>query len=265
MKPIGIIGGVGPFADIDLIQKIRAQTQACTDQEHIPIILHSYPHQIPDRSTFLLGQSPVSPSGPLLHMLESVVRAGAAVVGISCNTAHAPIIFEPLQTHAAKLGIRLLNMVDETVQFVRKYYPDIRRPGLFGTNGTYQSGIYEAAFAQADINLIKPSPDVQTAVMHPAIYHATWGIKAVCHPISRQARHLLGRGVSHLKSRTADAVLLACTELPPAIDAHLLCGLKAVDPTLALARALIQCAAGSSYLIPLATITQTQSTLIDLE
>ncbi len=252
MQPIGIIGGIGPFADIDLIQKIHTQTQASTDQEHIPVILHSFPHQIPDRSAFLSGQLPDNPSGPLSHVLESVARAGAAVVGMPCNTAHAPTIFEPLQERAAALGIRLLNMADETVQFVQKHYPDIQRPGLFGTNGTYQSGVYEVAFAQLGIDLILPASTMQAEVMHPAIYDPIWGIKAICHPASKQARRLLGRGVMHLKERHADAVLLACTELPPAVDAHLLCGLRMIDPTLALARALIQEAVGSSCLVPLA-------------
>lgn len=253
MKPIGIIGGVGPFADIDLMQKILTQTQANTDQEHIPIVLHSFPHQIPDRSAYLLGQSPDSPVAPLLNLLESVVRAGATVVGIPCNTAHTPIIFEPLQERAATLGIHLLNIVDETVQFVQNHYPDIQRLGLLGTNGTYQSNIYEVAFAQSGIDLVLPASTVQTEVIHRAIYDPIWGIKAVCHPISAQARCKLGSAMQHLKERQADAVLLACTELPPAIDAHLLSGLQAVDPTLALARALIHCAAGSSALTPLTT------------
>lgn len=251
MKPIGIIGGVGPLADLDLIQKIRTQTQASTDQEHIPVILHSFPHQIPDRSAFLSGQSPDNPTGPLLNVLESVARAGAAVVGMPCNTAHTPAIFEPLQARAATLGIRLLNMVDETVQFVQNNYPDIQRPGLFGTNGTYQSGIYETAFSKLKIDLTLPVPTTQTEVMHPAIYDPTWGIKAACHPVSDQARRLLSRGMMHLKEQNADAVLLACTELPPAVDTHLLCGLKAIDPTFALARALIQYASGASS-VPLA-------------
>ena len=253
MKTIGIIGGVGPFAGIDLMEKILIQTDAKSDQEHIPIVLHSFRHQIPDRTAFLLGQSPDSPLEPLLNVLESVVRAGASVVGIPCNTAHVPIIFEPLQVRAATLGINLLNMVDETVQFVKKNYPDIQRLGLLGTNGTYKSRIYEVAFARAGINLILPSSTVQTEVVHQAIYDPIWGIKAVCRPVSRQAKRMLGSAIMHLKERNAEAVLLACTELPLAVDAHLLCGLEAIDPTLALARALIHCAASSSFLIPLAT------------
>jgi len=253
MKTIGIIGGVGPFAGIDLMEKILTQTDAKSDQEHIPIVLHSFPHQIPDRSAFLLGQSLDSPLDPLLNVLESVARVGASVVGIPCNTAHVPIFFEPLKVHAATLGINLLNMVEETVQFVKKNYPDVQRLGLLGTKGTYKSRIYEVAFARAGINLILPSSTVQTEVVHEAIYDPIWGIKAACRPVSRQAKQMLGSAMMHLKQKDADAVLLACTELPLAVDAHVLCGLEAIDPTLALARALIRSATNASKLVPLAT------------
>lgn len=253
MKPIGIIGGVGPFAGIDLTQKILTQTAAKKDQEHIPVVLHSFPHQIPDRNAFVVGQSHDNPTGPLLNILESLACAGASVVGIACNTAHAPIIFEPLKMRAAKLGINLLNMVDETIQFVKQNYPEIQRLGLVGTDGTYQSRTYEVAFARVGIDLILPSSTVQTEAIHQAIYDPVWGIKAACWPVSRQAKQMLGRGIMHLKEKNVDAVLLACTELPLAVDTNVLCGLKEIDPTLVLARALIHHAAGSSSLIPLTT------------
>ena len=115
--------------------------------------------------------------------------------------------------------------------------PAGQRLGLLGTNGTYKSRIYEVAFARAGIDLILPSSTVQTEVVHQAIYDPIWGIKAVCRPVSRQAKRMLGSAIMHLKERNADAVLLACTELPLAVDVHVLCGLEAIDPTLLFIRA----------------------------
>jgi len=40
---IGIVGGLGPLAGIDLFRKITEQTPANIDQEHLPIILFSFP------------------------------------------------------------------------------------------------------------------------------------------------------------------------------------------------------------------------------
>ena len=45
----GVLGGMGPVATVDFLRKVIALTQAKTDQEHVPLIVHQVP-QIPDRS-----------------------------------------------------------------------------------------------------------------------------------------------------------------------------------------------------------------------
>ena len=59
MKTIGIIGGMGPEATLDLFHKIISSTSAGCDQEHLPFLVDNTP-QIPDRSAFLLngGEDP---------------------------------------------------------------------------------------------------------------------------------------------------------------------------------------------------------------
>ena len=47
-KLIGIVGGVGPYAGLDLCRKIFEQTDAHRDQEHLPIALLSIPQKIKD-------------------------------------------------------------------------------------------------------------------------------------------------------------------------------------------------------------------------
>ena len=61
---IGIVGGVGPYAGLDLQQKILEQTKATADQDHLGIISWSEPGIIPDRTAFLLGETPLNPALP---------------------------------------------------------------------------------------------------------------------------------------------------------------------------------------------------------
>ena len=87
MNKVGIIGGMGPMATVDLYSKIVSQTPAACDQEHIPVLIDVVP-QIPDRTAYLLGngQSPV----PLMQ--ESAIRLaekGVSAICMPCNTAHA--------------------------------------------------------------------------------------------------------------------------------------------------------------------------------
>ncbi|GAA3333025.1 hypothetical protein GCM10020331_095450 [Ectobacillus funiculus] len=54
-KVVGIIGGMGPLATVDLMNKIISYTPAMKDQDHIHIIADNY-SQIPDRTTAIFGK-----------------------------------------------------------------------------------------------------------------------------------------------------------------------------------------------------------------
>ena len=58
---IGVVGGMGPYAGLDLVQKIFDETNAKTDQDHIPIAMISVPHIIEDRTEFIVGNTDVNP------------------------------------------------------------------------------------------------------------------------------------------------------------------------------------------------------------
>ncbi|WP_367271799.1 aspartate/glutamate racemase family protein, partial [uncultured Cetobacterium sp.] len=53
MKKIGIIGGMGPLATVDLFNKIIKYSSASCDNEHIPIIIDNNT-KIPDRTRAIL-------------------------------------------------------------------------------------------------------------------------------------------------------------------------------------------------------------------
>ena len=85
-KTLGIIGGMGPAATLDLFHKILKATPAKRDQDHIHIIIDNFP-QIPDRTAFLLGKG----ENPLPYILKSVRTLEEANVDVLCmprNTAH---------------------------------------------------------------------------------------------------------------------------------------------------------------------------------
>lgn len=83
---IGILGGMGPAATADMLEKFVELRHASCDQQHIPLIVSSIP-DIPDRTACLLsgGPSPYRYLERYLHMLED---AGAECIVIPCNTAH---------------------------------------------------------------------------------------------------------------------------------------------------------------------------------
>ncbi|MFH0921550.1 MAG: amino acid racemase [Fibrobacterota bacterium] len=242
---IGIAGGVGPYAGLDLNRKIFDETRACTDQDHLPVILSSMPGMIGDRTRFLLGKEKVNPAYALASVLHALENAGASVVAIPCNTAHSPRIFSVIQKQLRKhrSQLRLLNMIEETGRFIRKNYPGLDRVGVLATLGTYASRVYLEILEPMGISVIIPDLRTQKRVQ-AAIYDKTYGIKALANPVTSRARRDLLAAVASLKAQDAEAVILGCTEIPLALTDRSVGSLPLVDPTRVLARALIIAAAG---------------------
>ena len=55
MKRLGILGGMGPAASAEFVNRLIQQTPATCDQEHIPFVLWNDP-TVPDRSTSLINR-----------------------------------------------------------------------------------------------------------------------------------------------------------------------------------------------------------------
>lgn len=238
----GIIGGVGPYAGLDLLSRILSQTRAATDQDHLPLVHLSLPGEIADRSRYLLGESSRSPAAALARQALMAAGLGATLIAIPCNTAHHPAIFNPVAAALAPLEppVRLVNMISE----VRRYLagrPGGKHVGLLATRGTCATGVYQHWFAGAESRIIVPRPPLDEEV-HAAIYDPAWGIKATGR-LTGTAAGIISRAAGELARRGARCLLLACTEFS-AISASLPpCGLPVVDANTILARAIIGYAA----------------------
>lgn len=239
---IGIVGGIGPYAGIDLLRKVYDNTLANSDQEHLDAVLLSVPSKIEDRTEYLIGNVKENPAIAIVKVLLKLQQTGSTVAGIPCNTAHSEKIFEVIQQELkkAKSTIKVLNMIEEVVSYIAVNHPTITKVGILSTNGTYKSGIYTKLLQVKLYKAIVPTLKMQEELIHPAIYHPVYGIKTITNPIHPQARKNLLQGFSFLKEQGAQAVILGCTEIPLVIKETVLNEMVVIDPTNVLARALIQ-------------------------
>jgi aspartate racemase len=242
---IGIVGGVGPYAALDLARKILEETEATRDQDHLPVALLSLPASIADRSEFLLGHADANPGHAIAAVVEQLARAGCRIVGIPCNTAHAPPIFNVItRTLAARrCSIRLVNMVEEVVRSLASDHAGSVPVGVLSTTGTLRSGVYQAALAAAGMAVVTLDEATHAALVHEAVYSPRFGIKAHASPVTDEARERILEGIGRLAAARAEAVILACTELPLAVPERSVAGTTIVDATRVLARALVHAAA----------------------
>lgn len=108
MKTLGVLGGMGPAATLDFLAKLQAATPAGRDQDHLRVLVDINP-QVPDRN------DPGNAPGPVLAAMAVGLRdAGAEVLAIACNTAHAYT-----EEVRAASGLPLVDMIDIACQSAR--------------------------------------------------------------------------------------------------------------------------------------------------
>ena len=223
-KILGILGGMGPLATVDFLQKLIEETPAQRDQDHIPVIVYSVP-QIPDRPPAIVG----SGESPLPHMLRGVQTlrsAGAAAVAIACNTAH--YWYDEL---ASQGGLPILHIADAACAALGD--PPLRRVGLMATDGTVAAGFYQSRLQARGIECLLNDADEQRTLVLPAI-------NCVKRTDLAQAHALASRAAQNLLDRGAQAIIMGCTEIPLAIEYEASPqSARCIDATRALARACV--------------------------
>lgn len=237
---VGVVGGVGPAATVDFLAKIVRNTPAGRDQEHVKLVVEQNP-QIPDRTENLLGDG-ADPTIALYSTCKRLEAADADIIAIPCNTAHAFV--ERIQPY---LSIPVVNMLFETVEHIRKRFPDRRRIGLLATSGTVGSRVYHDVVAKAGLQLLVPDEAHQARVMR-AIYGPR-GVKAGF--TEGACRDDLLCALESLAWDGAEIILLGCTELPLLVqqdEAYRVAGrtVAILDPTEVLARKCVSVGCGDA-------------------
>lgn len=202
-KTVGIIGGMGPAATCDLMRKIISLTDASCDQEHLHIIA-DVNTAIPDRTAAILGNG-ADPVPEMVASGERLETAGADFLLLPCNTAH--YFYDRL---AESMTVPILHMPRLTASVLKN--AGIRRAAVLATDGTVQSGVYEKALAAEGIEPLYPTGAHQAMIMR-LIYD---GVKAGKLPLGDVP---VADILAQLRSRGAEVLLLACTELPIAFQA----------------------------------------------
>ena len=239
---IGILGGMGPQAGLDMANKLIAMTRTRCDQDHVPFVLISLPETVPDRTAFLLGRTTTNPASAITDQFEMMSGMGVSIAVMACNTAHADPIYDVAMDFLQERGVelRILHLVRETVAHIATSRPGIRRVGILGTQGTYQTRLYDQALENAGLQVVVPDADVRENDIHAALYAPSFGIKTCPAGVTREAIDRVLSAISHLQALGAEALILGCTELPLAIREEQIDGVPILDPAKIICEKLIR-------------------------
>ena len=210
-KILGVLGGMGPAATLDFLAKLQAATPVRHEQDHLRVLVDINP-RVPDH-----GLDPGA-AGPVLAAMAAGLReAGAQVLAIACNTAHAyadevrasglPLVDMP---HAAGLAARTAG---------------VTRVGVLGAAGAL--GLYRQRLSHLDLEMVSLGDHEQIEFM-ALLYRIKSG------DLGSASRETMAGLAHRLVALGAEAVIAGCTEVPLVLNQDDL-GVPFIDATEALA------------------------------
>ena len=202
MKPVGILGGMGPEATILLMQKVLGAVQARDDADHIPLIVHQNP-QVPSRIAALIEGQGADPGPALAQMARDLQAAGAAALAMPCNTAHH--YADTVRAASSLPFLDMLALSAETLQAA-----GATRIGMLASPATRLTGVFDAPFAARGLTPVW----LQDEAALPAIICAVKAGEG-----ADTLRPRLAACGAALRAQGADHLLVACTELSLMTDA----------------------------------------------
>lgn len=199
LRPIGILGGMGPEATILLQHRVLAAVPARDDADHIPLMIDMNP-QVPSRIAHLIDATELAPDpAPVLAgMARRLEQMGAAALAMPCNTAHGYA-----DAIRAAVTIPFLDMVALTVAACTARMPQGGRIGMLASAAVPVLGMFDRALA--DHGLVAVWPDDTTPLLA-----SIRSIKA--HGVTKNSTTGLLESAEMLRGTGVDTLLIACTE-----------------------------------------------------
>lgn len=197
---IGIMGGMGPEATVELMRQIMRRTPARDDADHVRMLVDNNP-KVPSRIAFLLEGGKVDPTATLVEMARGLERGGATVIVIACNTAHA--FAGPIRE---AIKVPFIDMIDAALEDVRKASREkIVKFGVLGMPALHRIGIFDRKCQGRDMQ-----PVYSDAAGEAEALSVIRAVKAgEISPALLERYRALKRS---LKAAGADVVLVCCTE-----------------------------------------------------
>ena len=231
-KIVGILGGMGPEATVDLMQRIIQLTPALDDRDHIRCIVDNNP-KVPSRIKAIIEGDGEDPGPCMAEMAGKLESWGADFLVIACNTAH--YYYDAVQQ---AVHIPVINMIDLVSHHVKINFPEQNKIGILASPAVAMTGLYSKRFKKFGIKDIWPDPDYQ-ASLFKVIKEIKKG------NTGSTVRDAYEKVCEHLLKKDIKTAIIACTELS-ALDSSL--PINIIDAAQVLAMEIVQIAKNSKKL-----------------
>lgn len=202
MKTIGIIGGIGPQATIDLEQKIHEVSNKLIpphiNRSYPPMVTYYYrndPRNLEDSTQ--MSES-LEPNKLLLKVAKKLGPLADFLI-ISSNTPH---FFKEEIEEAS--GIKLLSIVDVTIEKIVSLNPT--SIGVLAIGDTLNHELYQKPLIENGI-----TPVIIPQELVKELDKSVWAVMEGVPPKDVQAP--VHKAIEYLENKNVDAIILGCSEI----------------------------------------------------
>ena len=193
---VGVLGGMGPQATIQFMQRVVNAVVARDDSDHVPLLVDQNP-QVPSRIAALVDGSGDDPAPAVTAMARRLETAGAEALVLPCNTAH---VFAAAIEQS--VSIPFLSMVELSTRALAAAYPGAC-VGILASPAVPAAGLFDGPMAAAGLT--------------PRYAGDQDGLLAAIKALKRDgadadARSIALASARVLRSQGADVILVGCSE-----------------------------------------------------
>lgn len=268
MRPtVGIIGGSGPLATVDIEQKILNETKkirgVLTDQDYYNLVVFNYCNTH-DRNDSIFFGNP-DPVNQYVEYISSIAALDIDLILLACNTAHMY-----LPTLKEKTDIPIISIIEKTLSYFKTNLSKISKVGLISTRATKEKKLYYNLFYKNGIEVLDINSDTQDSIME-AIYLIKAGVELSHdeaytentlnmkntyqisvlknHPYKKvlvqskfpNPKIIVKNAINELKRKGCNHIIFGCTELPLVIPyLNKESNLHFIDPNTIIAEATVE-------------------------
>jgi len=215
---LGIAGGMGPLAGVELQRLIIEAMPAQRDQDHIPVLCYTNP-QIPDRSLSLAEDGGTSYFAALRDTCNLLAKNGVTEIALPCNASHAR-----LDDLRASVPVPFIDMVLLTKEPAEQSGPCV----LLAAPGTYSTSVYQSR------GIAVTTPD---EMIRSEVALAITEIKA---GMLTAGTDRLEQAMATLSKESSPTFILGCTERSLAHQQLSAQGYRLIDPLRLLAADIVR-------------------------
>lgn len=232
-RAVGVIGGMGPQATIDFLDRVVRATPVDREQDHLKIIVHNDP-AIPNRHHSLAGQDSKAESH-IVSIAKELERSGSDFLVMPSNTPHA---YAPSIRNAVL--IPLLDLIDLTCCEIESKVPADGTVGLLAAEGCLRARLYQSRLEAVGRKYCHLGSD-DTCRLMEAVFAAK------TNRANDLDRSTMAELAFKLVEKGAHTIVAACSEIPLLLDFEQL-SVPSIDTTQLLAEATVEWATNKNSL-----------------